>query len=258
MFRRLTDALRKLWRPPASAPSAPTPTTASPPKLRTRKKVKALTRRQRRASKAPAQQAPRNPTATRARFYDLHDDFQVPSRWELGDPRDANDREVGDVWMFTAGRAVMPPGPLNIPTDPFAQPLDFSLAGAGLTPVLHPRVAELFRALAPADVQLLPTRVEGRRDTYFILVATRLIRCIDEAACEEARRYTPEDGLPEKVGQYRTVRGLRIDPSQVGDAQVFRPWGYPVTLIVSEPLKRALEKAGVSGPRFTSVTGART
>lgn len=47
---------------------------------------------------------------------------------------------------------------------------------------------------------------------------------------------------------------MRIDPAKVGNAGVFRTWGWTVALIVSEKIKEALERAGVSGMRFKDVT----
>ncbi|WP_223753630.1 imm11 family protein [Myxococcus sp. RHSTA-1-4] len=190
------------------------------------------------------------------RYFDLHDDFRAPGRRELGDPVSLDRRKkVDSVWLFTSGAAVHGLGKLRAAVQPPGRPLDFSLAGAGLTPIVHARVASIFRELAPDDVQLLPVEVEDCDERYFILVATRLVRCIDERACAEAHRYTEADGLPERVGHYRTVRGLRIDPEKTDGARVFRSWGWPVSLIVSEGIKEALEHAGITGARFAEVTG---
>ncbi|MBL0692415.1 DUF1629 domain-containing protein [Comamonas sp. JC664] len=117
----------------------------------------------------------------------------------------------------------------------------------------HVRVASLFAERAPADVQLLPVDLAGQPDQYLLLVATKLIRCIDDRATREVLYWKPEDERPEKLGQYRSVAGLRIDPTKVGDAQVFRTWGWPIALIVSEDLKAALEQSGATGMKFTPV-----
>ena len=104
-------------------------------------------------------------------------------------------------------------------------------------------------------MQLLAVDVDGQSEPYCILVATRLIRCIDDNASEEVGYWTPEDGRPEKVGKYRGVSGMRIDPTKVGGAKVFRTWGWTIALVVSEDLKEALERAGVTGAKFEEVTG---
>jgi hypothetical protein len=97
--------------------------------------------------------------------------------------------------------------------------------------------------------------INGQTDQFCILNATRLVRCIDDKASEEVRYWRPQDGRPEKTGQYRAVYGLRIEPAKVGDAKVFRPWGWTVALIVSEEIKEALERIGATGVRFKEVTG---
>jgi hypothetical protein len=105
---------------------------------------------------------------------------------------------------------------------------------------------------APGDVQLIPADIEGQPDQYLILVATRLIRCIDEEA-SEVSFWTPEHGVPEKVGQYMGVDRLRIDKAKVGNAKVFRPEGWEVVLIVSEEIKDTIERMGTTGARFEEV-----
>nr|WP_146210243.1 DUF1629 domain-containing protein [Vitiosangium sp. GDMCC 1.1324] len=81
----------------------------------------------------------------------------------------------------------------------------------------------------------------------------RVVKCIDDAACEEVNHWTPEDGVPEKTGQYFSVYGLRIDPTQVGGVHLFRPWGWEIALIVSESIKEAMQRPGVTGARFEEV-----
>jgi hypothetical protein len=55
------------------------------------------------------------------------------------------------------------------------------------------------------------------------------------------------------VGQYASVRDLRIDRAKVGDAKVLRPEGWDVTLVVSEDIKDALERIGATGAKFEEV-----
>ncbi|WP_241759019.1 imm11 family protein [Pyxidicoccus parkwayensis] len=204
--------------------------------------------------KSAARRAPSR-SARPPRYYDLHDDFRAPGRRELGDPVSLErKKKVDSVWLFTSGAPVRGLGKLRSTVRPPGQPLDFSLAGAGLTPVVHARVASIFRELAPNDVQLIPVEVEDCDEPYFIVVATRLVHCIDDRKCAEVHRYTDDDAPPDRMGHYRTVRGLRIDPTRTNGARVFRSWGWPVSLIVSESIKEAFEHAGVTGARFAEVT----
>ncbi|MBN1207851.1 MAG: hypothetical protein JXB05_23505 [Myxococcaceae bacterium] len=175
-----------------------------------------------------------------------------PGRWILADPVDESGQEV-DPWQFRKGRQLDLRGTLKFTQHHPGSALDFSLAGMAI-PVVHGRVVTLFERLGlQQQVQFFPAQVEGQSDPYFVLNVLRIIRCIDEARSEEVRHWKPEDGNPEKVGQYRSVSGMRIDPSQVGDAQIFRPWGWRIVIIVSEQLKQALEEARISGVRFDEV-----
>jgi hypothetical protein len=49
------------------------------------------------------------------------------------------------------------------------------------------------------------------------------------------------------------VDDLRIDPSKVGDAKVFRTEGWDIVLIVSEDIKQALERMKATGVKFKQV-----
>jgi hypothetical protein len=187
------------------------------------------------------------------RYFALRQDVYVPERWYLDEPTDSHGQEVEDIWQFTEGHRVQEEGSLRVPLHRPGRPLDFSTTSAGTTPIVHSKVAAVFGELAREDVQLIPVDVEGQQAPYSLLVATRLIRCIEDRACEEVQYWKPEDGRPEKVGTYRSVVGLRIDKTLLEGAQVFRTWGWTVALIVSEDLKDALEHLGATGLKFTEV-----
>jgi len=184
------------------------------------------------------------------RFFDLADDVYAPHRWHLATPINSLGRKVQD-WDFKRGAPVHVEGRLKIPIKIVGKPLDFSEAGLRV-PVVHVKVASVLAERAPGDVQLIPADIEGQPDQYLVLVATRLIRCIDEEA-SEVSFWKPEHGVPEKVGQYMGVDRLRIDKAKVGNAKVFRPEGWSSTLIVSEEVKDALERMGATGTRFEEV-----
>src|SRR4051812_24849359 len=173
------------------------------------------------------------------RYFKLADDVMIPKRWHLAMPRNTQGVKVDD-YEFWKGMPVHTRNRLRIPIEIEGKPLDYTEAGLNI-PVVHVRVASMFGELAPDDVQLIPVDVEGQPDQYLILVATRLIRCIDEQA-SRIRLWTHENGIPDMVGKYASVRDMRIDKAKVGGAQVFRCEGWSSPLIVSEEVKDALER----------------
>ncbi|MBJ6764439.1 hypothetical protein JGU66_27020 [Myxococcaceae bacterium JPH2] len=188
------------------------------------------------------------------RFYDLKIDVHVPGRWYLSEPTTASGLEVDDIWRFTRGRPVELDERLQFPLFRPGTPTDIEFAGAGQTPVVSDRVASIFRESAPRDVQLFPVEVEGTGEPYFLLNVARMVRAIDDAACKEVQRYAVDEPVQaHRAGQYRSVSGLRIDKSKVGDARVFRLWGFFPPIIVADEIKDALMAAGISGARFDEV-----
>jgi hypothetical protein len=185
-----------------------------------------------------------------ARFFELYDDLYIRGRWHLKNPTDASGIALDD-WSFRLGTPVHVEGRLKILLERPGTPLGFSETNSRI-PVLHVKAASIFVELAPGDVQLIPVDIEGQPDQYVLMVATRLIRCVDETA-SRIRLWTHEDGVPHKVGQYRDVRDMRIDKAKVEQAEVFRPEGWPGTLIISERLKDALERMEVTGTKFEEV-----
>lgn len=187
------------------------------------------------------------------RYFDLKIDVYVPGRWYLAAPTNMAGAEIDDIWMFGEGRPVEVRERLRIPTYRPGTPLDFTTAGAGRTPIVNGRVASVLREMAPNDVQLFEAEVEGQTEPYYVFNAARRIRCIDDAACAEVQLYTAEGAQAHRAGEYRAVSGLRIDKSKVGDARVFRLWGWSPPIIVAEELKDALEQTGIVGGRFDEV-----
>ncbi|MDY7229152.1 imm11 family protein [Hyalangium rubrum] len=184
------------------------------------------------------------------RFFRLSDDVKVPNRWDLDTPTDRQGRQVDDG-QFRLGTPVHVTDRLRIPVEIAGKPLDFTEAGI-MIPVVHVRVASMFAELAPDDVQLIPVDVEGHPDQFLVLVATRLIRCIDEQA-SRIQLWTHENGIPDMVGKYFSVRDMRIDKAKVGSAKVFRCEGWTGPLIVSGEIKTALDGMRATGTRFEEV-----
>ncbi|WP_338864690.1 imm11 family protein [Myxococcus stipitatus] len=186
------------------------------------------------------------------RFFALNADRYVKGRWYLSDPTDADGKEIDELWRFSEGRTVELRETLRIPIYRPGEPLDFELAGN--TPIVSERVAAIFRELAPDDVQLFPVTVDGHPGPFFLLNITRLIPCIDDAACREVQYFSADEELDAaQAGEYRSVAGLRIDKSRVGKTRAFRLWGWYMPIIVDEDLKDALEANGIFGGKFEEV-----
>jgi uncharacterized protein DUF1629/suppressor of fused protein SUFU len=166
------------------------------------------------------------------------------------------DREAGEIHHI----AIVENENSNLRGGPWTQHrarLSFSFADAGGFPVVTQRVASVLSEMASGDVQLFPVKVGSQPEPYLLVNVARTVKCIDDEASEEVQYWRPEDGEPERIGDYRVVAGMRIDPTQVGDAKVFRPLGWKVVLIVSEDVKQALERTGATGMEFKEVTGPR-
>ncbi|RKG92901.1 imm11 family protein [Corallococcus terminator] len=186
------------------------------------------------------------------RYFRLNEAVQAGD-WSLGPLMDAQGKELEDATEFTSGRPVHAPDLLKLRVREQGRRRDFTLAGAGRVPVVHHRMATHLAEYASPEVQLLPVSVKGGSGEYSVLVATKLIRCIDDKASKEIQVWKPEDGQPGKPGHYRSIIGMRIDPRKVGHFQVFRTWGWSDALIVSEHIKQLLENNKVTGLDFEEV-----
>ncbi len=174
--------------------------------------------------------------------------MSIPGRWVLGSPFNQQGQEI-DSWQFSKGQRVELEGVPRFSMAHAGRPIDFSQTGLGVL-VVHDRVVSAFERLGIQEVQFLPAQVEGQSEPWFILNILRIIRCIDDARCEYVEYWEPEDEMPDKMGQYSNVRGLKVDPARIEDAHIFRTWGWHMAIIVSEQLKQALEQEGVSGVKY--------
>lgn len=190
------------------------------------------------------------------KYFDLYEHV-AEGCWCLGHPLDAQRRELEDPWQFTMGEPAHFRGQIKLPVEVVGESRDFAHAAFG-TPVVNAKVAALFQKLAASEVELIPVEIDSHAGPYFILNALRTFQCIDTEASAEVAYWTEEDGLPEKVGKLFSISGMRIDPSKVSGAKVFRPSEWKGSLIVSEDIKASMERAGITGAKFEAVTGPPT
>jgi hypothetical protein len=188
----------------------------------------------------------------RGRYFEVWPNMHIPGRWHVKGPRDEQGQQI-IPWRLQQGMVFHTEMPLVLLLGQQGHALDFSLTGLNI-PVVNGRFVSVCERLGiQHEVQFIPARVEEHPEPYFVLNPLRIIKCIDESRCEEVTFWEPRHGVPEKVGHYRNVVGMKVEPEKIGDANIFRPWGWQGALIVSERFKRAMEEEGLSGPSFVEV-----
>ncbi len=185
------------------------------------------------------------------RLYRPWFDSRDRAQWFLGDPHDPAGRMV-NPYGFTVGERVEVPDGLVVPVDNPGHPLDFSFGSSDMPVVTEP-VGALLDGIASDDVQRIPVRVQGRTEPYEILNVVTVVDCIDRERTN-GKLWTEEDDEPSKLGGYRTVYELWLDPDRIGAARIFRLAGWLVVMAVTEDMKLALEDAGVSGLTFKAIS----
>jgi hypothetical protein len=183
-------------------------------------------------------------------FYRLLADPAATSRWYLKSPLDPAGDEV-DPRLFTQGTPVGSLPPLSLPLRRAGDELDFNFCDFDMVVTPSAFNAEL-ETLVGSVIQRIPVIVDGRSDWFEILNICELVKCVDEAR-SVLTKWTAADGRPDKIGQYRMIVELKIDPAAAQDHQIFRIADWPIALIVSEKVKSLLEVRKVSGLRFQRV-----
>lgn len=157
-----------------------------------------------------------------------------------------------DAREFTEGRPYTGPVPSVVPIRKEGPPVAFHL-GAFDMPVVTREVADILQQIAPDDIQRFPVIVGDGVAGYEIMNAVHQRDCVDEAR-SGVRKWKPEDGRPDKLGQYREIGHLVIDPSRTHGSHVFRIWGSLIELIVSQRVKDALSNIADLGIVFQPVS----
>ncbi len=183
-------------------------------------------------------------------FYRLLDDTETPGRWWLKAPRDAHGAAV-EPDIFRLGKRLELACPLTIPVRRPGRPLDFTFGDFEL-PVVSETTGILVRRCARGELQSFPAVIEGHGGRFEVLNLLRVVRCLDEEK-SDVMFWTEADGRPGKVGQYRQVVSLTVDPAAAGKANLFRIAGWEIALIASEAIRGAMQRANVSGVRFAAV-----
>ena len=181
----------------------------------------------------------------------MADDQNYAARWHLGEPRTGNGDEI-DAREFRYGQPYKGPLPTHVPISYDGDRVTFLLAAFDM-PIVSDEVADVIQEIAPHDVQRFPITVGEYIYGYEILNVIHVVDCVDEER-SGIMKWGPEDGRPDKVGQYRSVNPLVIDPQKVDGHSLFRVKGSLVKLIVSDEVVNALEGLPDLGVVFKQVT----
>ena len=185
-------------------------------------------------------------------FRVLADDKQFGDRWFLGEPLSENGQSI-DARLFTYGKAYEGIAPHSVPVQQNGKRIAFNLAAFDM-PVVSNEIASFLGAVAGSDCEFFPVIVGESNIGMSILNVVRRIECVDESRCEDVMKWRPEDNRPDRLGFYRSIGGLRIDPMKTASHHIFRIFGWEVSLIVSEVIRAKLETIENLGIVFNEVT----
>jgi hypothetical protein len=173
------------------------------------------------------------------------------TRWFLGPPYDPAGNEV-DPRIFTDGVPVSVHSSLTIPVRELGDKVDFNFCAFDM--VVTPRAFNVeLEKLVGSAIQRIPVTVEGEGDRFEILNICESVLCLDESRTEHVMKWTADDGRPDKIGKYRMIIGMKIDPAAAEGHHIFRVAGWYLALIVSEEVKRFFEAWNISGLEYRRV-----
>jgi hypothetical protein len=153
----------------------------------------------------------------------------------------------GDItYGLTQGRRLKnPPASLDVAVYDPGQPMDFSITEMGI-PVVSERAARLLEDVARDDIQMIPARIEGATDSYWVLNITSRLDCVDR----DKSSVVPVEG---PGGGHIATDLYVIDPQRVGRSELFRLKNDYLRMIVTERLKDAFVSSGQVGPGLVAM-----
>ena len=87
------------------------------------------------------------------------DDTEIPNRWFLQSPSDRNGTPI-DPELFRIGKSVTAKGPLSISVRRSGAALGWTFADLDM-PVATRSIADIMREIAPQNLEIHPSSVEG-------------------------------------------------------------------------------------------------
>jgi hypothetical protein len=180
----------------------------------------------------------------------IADDKKFDSRWFLGEPL-TNSLEEIDSRLFRYGVEYSGQLPCRVPISQEGTSVAFNLAAFDM-PVINEEARDALLSVTSYGYELFPVEVDSLDERFWILNVTSRVPCVDESRCQFLK-WGPEDSRPDRIGSYRSISNLKINPRQV-NGHIFRIKGWEVVMIVSGEVVRALTGVPNLGIVFVNVT----
>jgi hypothetical protein len=131
-----------------------------------------------------------------------------------------------------------------------------------LLSVYSPRRRSLMEDLRINEIQYLPLRIkrqDGEKEVYGYSIANylRVIDCLNRE--KSVYQVWTKDNLlywekrTNMIGTFRDVTNAVLDFDKIGDAKIFRLWGWETMVVLREDVKQAIEEAGITGCEFYKI-----
>lgn len=185
------------------------------------------------------------------KFFRIRPDYSTGNFWYLKSPLNSLGIEI-DPRQFTEGVSLFCETPLVLPIRRTGVPINFNFCDFDMI-VISKQIAEKLEEFVGTSIQRIPVLIPEVTDSFEILNVCVQSPCIDEVN-SDFTKWADEDGRPDKVGKFRMILKLKIDPFVVSDLHIFRVSEWPIALIISEEVKEILEAQNVLGVKFELVT----
>lgn len=173
-------------------------------------------------------------------WFSLSDDKNDEGRCATTEARE--DGPAFDITSLLARAQPVSPDivvPVQRITDGTLRDINFAAYG---TPVFSKRAAELLLSVAPNDIQLLRSTLDGNPSDRLGINVISEVDCLD---VQHSVLFGPiKNGRPSGL-----VTGCVI-PASIGQQQVFRMKYFKIIMVVTARIKNAIESAGLSGASF--------
>lgn len=185
------------------------------------------------------------------RFFRVIADPKANDRWFLKSPVKFNGQQI-DPRIFTIGARFNGGEHLSLPLRREGNPVDFNFCDFDMV-VTTKALNEAIEEIAVDLIQRVSIAVGDNSIEYEVLNVLDTVSCINEQLSEFIK-WSPEDGAPDKVGHFRMITKLFIDPDKATGHKIFRIREWKAPLIVEEEIKNLLERRRVTGIAFQPVS----